>query len=253
MATKKFKCSVCGYVHEGDSAPAQCPKCNQPGEKFTEETEAAPAAPKKKGIDTSSNVYTIIYSCIVVVIVAFLLAFVSSALKDRSDANVRIDTMNQILSSLNISVDKSEVEAKYTEVVKEELQEKQVFKCEVNGETKYVFRLDGKGLWGAIWGYLAVNDDLDTVYGVYFGHASETAGLGAEITNPKWKAQFVGKKLRNADTGAIALSVVKAGKSKDGVQDYNKCDGVTGATLTSNGVDAMINDCLAGYAQYLEK
>ena len=251
MATKKFKCSVCGYVHEGDAAPAQCPQCKQPAEKFNELKEEAPVAPKKKGIDTSSNVYTIIYSCVVVVIVAFLLAFASSALKDRSDANVRIDTMNQILSSLNIAVDKSEVEAKYAEVVKEEVLAKQVFKCEVNGETKYVFRLDGKGLWGAIWGYLAVNDDLDTVYGVYFGHASETAGLGAEITNPKWKAQFVGKKLKSPGTGEFALSVVKG--KKEGLDDCNRCDAVTGATLTSNGVDAMFHDCLAAYAQYLNK
>lgn len=206
-------------------------------------------------INTSSNMYTIVYSCIVVVLVAFLLAAVSSSLQPISDANVRIDVMNQKLQALNINVEKSEVETTFSEVVKEEIKvenaDEPVLRCEVNGETKYVIPLSGKGLWGRIWGYIAINDDMDTVYGVYFGHESETAGLGAEITNKdKFQSQFMGKKLRNSN-GEIKLSVVKVGKTEDGVEDMNKCDAVTGATLTSNGVDAMLNESICAYTDFL--
>src|SRR5574344_2173691 len=98
MATKKFKCKVCGYIYEGETAPAKCPQCQAPSSAFEEIVEsvgvgsdAIAAKPKKKGLDTSGNGYTIIYSCIVVVIVAFLLAFVSKALEPQSQANERID------------------------------------------------------------------------------------------------------------------------------------------------------------------
>ena len=91
MATKKFRCKVCGYIHEGDKAPEKCPVCQAPASEFEEIVEAGENKPQKKGIDTNSNVYTIIYSCVVVIIVAFLLAFVSKALEPQSTANVRID------------------------------------------------------------------------------------------------------------------------------------------------------------------
>ena len=92
MATKKFKCKVCGYIHEGDAAPEKCPVCQAPASEFEEIVEAGGTEkPAKKGLNTDGNTYTIIYSCIVVVIVAFLLAFVSKVLEPQSMANVRID------------------------------------------------------------------------------------------------------------------------------------------------------------------
>ena len=116
MATKKFKCKVCGYIHEGDAAPAKCPTCQAPASEFEEITEGG--QPKKKGINTSSNTYTIIYASVVVIIVAFLLAFVSKALEPQSMANVRIDKKSQILAALNIrDLDKADVESKYNEVI----------------------------------------------------------------------------------------------------------------------------------------
>lgn len=116
---KKFKCKVCGYIYEGDAAPEKCPVCQAPASEFEEIVEPDAEKPKKKGIDTSSNTYTIIYASVVVIIVAFLLAFVSKALEPQSAANVRIDKKNQILAALNLrGIDKAEVEAKYDEVVK---------------------------------------------------------------------------------------------------------------------------------------
>ena len=96
MAAKKYVCKVCGYTHEGNEAPSVCPLCKAGASEFEAVKEA-----KKKGFNTNSDFYAIIYSAVVVVIVAFLLAGVSSALKDRQSANIELDKKKQILSSLN--------------------------------------------------------------------------------------------------------------------------------------------------------
>ena len=192
-------------------------------------------------LNTNSNSYIIIYSAILVVIVAFLLAFVYQALKPMQDANVALDVKKQILYSLNIrNLDGAEAEAKYAEVVKEEkeVNGQKLYECQVDGKEILVASLKGMGLWGGISGYIAINGD-DTVYGAYFNHESETAGLGAEIKDSQeWQEKFIGKKIYD-DQGNVVLSVVKK------VEDPTiHVDCVTGATLTSNGVDAMIKDCL---------
>ena len=120
-----------------------------------------------------------------------------------------------------------------------------VFVAEVDGETKYVFPVYGAGLWGAIWGYVALNSDKDTVYGVYFSHASETPGLGAEIATPQFQGEFPGKK--TLENGEIALGVVKNGKVEK--PDY-QVDGISGGTITSVGVDAMLKTCLNSYKNF---
>lgn len=284
MATKKFKCKVCGYVHEGDAAPEKCPTCQAPASEFEEITEAggaADATKKKKGIDTNRNVYTILYACGVVIIVAFLLAFFSLVLAPKSEANVRIDKKSQILAALNIrDIDKSEVESKYSETVLADriikadgsvvnegadkdkagfnVEDKNIsadnlpiYICEVNGETKYVIPMTGKGLWDGIWGYIALNADKNTVYGAYFSHKSETAGLGARITEYEgFQKQFEGKKVQTESGDAVALSVVKKGKDVQGLSADSRCDAVTGATLTSDGVNNMLHDCLGRYMTF---
>lgn len=199
-----------------------------------------------KKLNTNSNLYIIIYAALMVVIVAFLLAFVSKALQKKSDANVAIDKKAQILASLNLrDIDKDQVEAKYAEVVeKEDLTgDTSIYICKVEGQTKYVVPVSGMGLWGGIWGYIGVNEDRNTVYGAYFSHQSETAGLGALIADQPFQDQFKGKKIFG-DDGEVALSVVKVGKKIDGLSDDSRCDAITGATLTSDGVDQMLKDCL---------
>ena len=221
-------------------------------------------------MNTNSNSYTIIYAAIMVVIVAFLLAFVSSSLKDMQNANVKNDTKKQILSAINVTevtdadaeFAKYEVkdmlaqadgtlaayEGEFNTSYKGEIAENRlhVFECKVDGATKYILPIYGAGLWGPIWGYVALNDDKDTVYGVYFNHAGETPGLGAEITTPKFQAPFVGKKV--LENGEVGLSVVKNGKVAK--PDY-EVDGISGGTITSQGVDAMIKDCLKLYKPFL--
>ncbi|MBW4864487.1 NADH:ubiquinone reductase (Na(+)-transporting) subunit C [Prevotella salivae] len=230
---------------------------------------------------TNSNSYTIIYSVIIVVIVAFLLAFVSQALKPMQDANVALDKKKQILNSLNIrDLNDAQADAKYKEVVVADrvidekgkvllpgttggenagfkLESKDykegklaLYICRVNGETKYVIPVYGMGLWGPISGYIALNGDKSTVYGVYFNHESETAGLGAEIKDNKaWQEKFQGKKLfKNGDDKAIALSVEKK------VEDpTTQVDAVTGATLTSNGVRDMLHEALGKYLVFINQ
>ena len=192
-------------------------------------------------LNTNSNAYIIIYSAILVVIVAFLLAFVYQALKPMQDANVALDVKKQILYSLNIrDLDGAEAEAKYAEVVKEEkeLDGQKIYECQIDGQNIRVASLKGMGLWGGISGYVAI-DKEGKVFGAYFNHESETAGLGAEIKDSQaWQEKFIGKKIFN-DNGEVVLSVVKK------VDDpTTQVDCVTGATLTSNGVDAMLKDGL---------
>jgi Na+-transporting NADH:ubiquinone oxidoreductase subunit C len=117
--------------------------------------------------------------------------------------------------------------------------------CEIDGEDILVVTLKGMGLWGGISGYIAIHgDETPTVYGAYFNHDSETAGLGAEIKDSKaWQDKFIGKKIYGAD-GNPALKVVKSSELKN---PENEVDGITGATLTSNGVSDMLQD---GFKKY---
>lgn len=234
-------------------------------------------------MNTNKNSYTLIYAAVMVVIVAFLLAFVSSALKPTQDKNVALDKKKQILASLNIRNlnDAKDVESKYNElIVADEIvkadgtlvkdgkgKENDGFKvenkaisadclpiylCNVDGKTKYVVPVTGTGLWGGLWGYIAINEDLQTVYGAYFSHESETAGLGALIAEEKFQDQFKNKHLFSDTTAAeVALTVVKNGKVEPG-KENSQVDGITGATLTSTGVANMVHDGLTQYIGYFK-
>lgn len=262
MAAKKYVCKVCGYVHEGKEAPSVCPLCKAAASEFEAVKEA------KKGIDTNSDVYAVLYSAVVVVIVAFLLAGVSSALKPMQDANVELDKKKQILASLNernlpdaaatydaLIVADPIVDAQGNvvaenggfEVANDAVSEDNLplYIAEIDGATKYILPMTGNGLWGGIWGYLALNDDCNTIYGVYFSHASETPGLGAEIAGDKFQGRFPGKKVYG-ENGEVGLSVLK--KSADA--EFH-VDAVSGATITCNGVDAMLKLKLSPYYKYL--
>ena len=222
-------------------------------------------------MNTNSNSYTIIYASVMVVIVAFLLAFVSSSLKATQDKNVQLDTKKQILAALNIK-NVEDADAEYQKYVKgdmlmnvdgtltentgafatgyekeaKEHQRLHVFVAEVNGETKYVFPVYGAGLWGAIWGYVALNEDKNTVYGTYFSHASETPGLGAEIATEHFQNEFKDKKVM--DGSVVGLDVVKNGKVE---KPEFQVDGISGGTITSVAVGQMLKSCMGHYNNFL--
>ncbi|KAA6336850.1 Na+-transporting NADH:ubiquinone oxidoreductase subunit C [termite gut metagenome] len=227
-------------------------------------------------MNTNSNLYTIIYASVIVVIVAFVLAFTSSALKDRQEKNVELDKMKQILSALNVDIKGQDAQALYAKyvkqdiiinsegtttdekggfnlVLKEELNKKlserklAVYVCEIDGQTKYVFPLYGQGLWGPIWGYVGLNEDKNTIFGAYFSHQGETPGLGAEIATKPFQNNFLGKQITRS--GALtSVAVVKPGQS---VNDRDYVDGISGGTITSKAVDNMMSNSLSQYGQFI--
>ena len=243
MAQKKFVCSVCGYVHNGDKAPEVCPVCKQSGV-FTE------AKAEKKGLDTNSNAYTIIYATIIVVIVAVLLALVSQVLSPRQAANKLLDTQKQILVALNQDYSNTDPAALYLSLVNDtiDVNGAPVYVANIEGDTKYILKLHGAGLWGGIGGFLALDADKNTIYGINFNHESETPGLGAEIVTEKFRSQFPGKHIKNAAGEVVSVAVLKAGKLAEGQEQV---DALSGATITCDGVSTMLATNLAEYAEFL--
>lgn len=232
-------------------------------------------------MNTNNNSYTLLYATVMVVIVALVLALVSGSLKEKQTTNVELDKMKQILSSLNIDTQDQDAKALWSQyitdeqvvnsaaevisapkvkafdiVLKKELskpleaRELPLFVANVDGAPKYIISLYGAGLWGPIWGYVALNEDMNTVYGTYFSHASETPGLGAEIALKAFQEKFIGKSILNDQREFLSIAIVKPGQTVDG-QDY--VDGISGGTITSKGVEKMLQDCLVQYAAYFKQ
>jgi len=212
-----------------------------------------------------------------VVLVAVLLSGASLGLKSKQASNISQEKKQSILASIGIEVDRSESDAAFGEYIKQSLtlqggtvvsedasaafdidmaaaikagnmdRSVPLYVAEKEGDTFYIIPMRGKGLWGPVWGYLALESDGNTVVGATFDHKSETPGLGAEITTPMFTDQFPGKKISEAGMFK-SISVVKAGTSAG---DY-AVDGISGGTITSNGVNDMLTDCLAPYAEYFK-
>lgn len=257
MATKKFKCNVCGYIHEGDAAPDKCPVCGAPASEFTE--LKAP----KKGLDTNSNTYIILYSTVMVVIVAVLLAVAALALKPRQDANDLNEKKRNILASLSAEDQSYDtfIDA-YVVDAQGQRTDGDVFALLNDLPTAFaegkfpvfeakdgrmVIPVTGNGLWGPIWGYVALEKDMNTVAGIIMAHKGETPGLGAEIATPKYQANFVGKTIFEGDK-FVSVTLRKGG-AKDPAHEV---DAITGGTKTSDGVTAMLYNSLEHYLPLLE-
>lgn len=230
-------------------------------------------------INKQSNVYTIVYITVMVIVVGAALALTALSLKDKQTENAQADKMKQILMSVRIASDRASVVDDYhryitsTLVVNEQgdtiegadafalnvaveakkpaaERELPVYVCTLpDAGVKYIIPLAGMGLWGPIWGYVSLDDDCTTVYGAFFDHQGETPGLGAEITKPAFTDQFRGKQMFKDDQ-FVPVTVVKKGQVPQGNQDY--VDGISGGTITSKGVAAMLDDCLSPYKAFLE-
>ena len=257
MATKNFKCNVCGYIHEGDAAPDKCPVCGAPASEFTELKEP------KKGLDTNSNTYIILYSTVMVVIVAVLLAVAALALKPRQDANDLNEKKRNILASLSAEGESYDqfIDA-YVVDAEGQRTDGDVFALLNDLPTAFaegkfpvfeardgrmVIPVTGNGLWGPIWGYVALEKDMNTVAGIIMAHKGETPGLGAEIATPKYQANFVGKTIFEGDK-FVSVTLRKGG-AKDPAHEV---DAVSGGTKTSDGVTAMLYNSLSHYLPLLE-
>ncbi len=220
--------------------------------------------------NTNSNTYIIIYSVVMVVIVAVLLSLAALGLKSRQDANVLNEKKTQIVKALGydpatVLYDDVVAEAALLDAegktanndvakVFEALQDVKgsyaagsfpIFKAK---DGSVVVPLYGNGLWGPIWGYIALDTDMNTVKGVVFDHSGETPGLGAEITTAKHQAQYVGKSVyEGGDLVGVILKKGGADKSNP-----HEVDAITGGTKTSDGVTAMIHTSLNYYKPYFD-
>ena len=210
---------------------------------------------------------------VIITIVSLLLSITSGSLRSFQEDNVRLDTKKQILNSLPGIELGEDAAATYAATIKEynmldaegnvikkldpvadfdvkatEGVEFPMYVAEVNGETKYILPMNGAGLWGAIWGYMALNDDRNTVYGVFFNHAGETPGLGAEIVTTNFRNPFIGKHLLNADNEFVSIAIEKAGTKVEG---RDQVDAISGGTITSKGVETMLSTSLGNYEKFL--
>lgn len=167
--------------------------------------------------------------------------------KDKKDP-FNIDTKKDYKNEIKRVVKTSADEAAYASSMEELGLEFAVYRCEVDNKTYFVVPMVGTGLWGPIWGYVSVEDDMETIYGAKFDHQGETPGLGAEIKEGDFQKQFVSKKLNTANTNDPMFVVKKAGQP-DG--DY-KVDGITGGTITSKGVEEMMDRTFEIYTDYFK-
>lgn len=221
-------------------------------------------------INVNSNAYIITYSVVMVVIVAILLAVTSLSLQPRQQDNILNEKKTQIVKALGENPES----VKYEDVIASasiinaegkviSTEEKAVF--EALGKLKdsfaagefplfeakngcVVIPMTGNGLWGPIWGYVALEQDKNTVKGVVMDHQGETPGLGAEIAGDAHQAQYVGKQIF-VDGNLTGIIVKKGGATPGSV---NEVDAITGGTKTCDGVTAMFQNSLANYVGYLQ-
>ena len=220
-------------------------------------------------VNTNSNTYIIIYSIVMVVIVAVLLSVAALGLAPRQQENMLNEKKTQIVKALGEDPATTSYDSVITKavildatgaVVSEDV--KEVFAALNDlkasfAEGRYplfvatsgvVAPLYGAGLWGPIWGYIALDTDMNTVKGIVLDHSGETPGLGAEITTPKHQAMYPGKTVYEGD--AIVGVTLKKGGAEKG--NPHQVDAITGGTKTSDGVSAMIFDCLNYYKPYFD-
>lgn len=240
---------------------------------------------------TNSNGYTFMFAVIMVIVVASVLAFTATSLQPIQNVNVREEKMQNILATVGVdsvevdgkqtflsremvqeyfdkyitetvalradgSVDES-VDAFKVDLAKElkkpvEEQIYPLYIATIDGEKYYIVPLRGKGLWDAIWGYISLKDDLNTVKGAVFDHKGETPGLGAEITKDWFQHRFADERVFDDDGNLVGVSAVK-GSLGDSDKEDNRVDAISGATITSRGVSNMISERLIHYLPYFEK
>jgi Na+-transporting NADH:ubiquinone oxidoreductase subunit C len=234
-------------------------------------------------MNKNSNKYTFIFASVMVVIVAVLLSLAAIGLGPHQARNVKTEKMQNILASIGVQSEAKEAEKLFNQYIKEQVvlttkgepvsggvnafdidlkkeldkaktgeADKQLFPLFVfnkDGKLYNVIPVRGKGLWGPIWGYLALEEDMNTLYGASFGHKGETPGLGAEIDTEAFQKQFVGKKIFDESGKFVSIKVVKGGAAPE---DLHGVDAISGGTITSNGVSEMLHRTLNNYIPYFK-
>ena len=227
-------------------------------------------------INKNSNGYTFTFAILMVVVVGTLLAVASQGLKSRQDKNTSDKKMINILSAIKVEATRANAQEMFDTYVVEskiisgkdisaaafdvdiqkEFRDKNLklsdrnyplYICEKNGSRYYVIPVVGTGLWGPIWGFVALESDYKTIYGATFDHKGETPGLGAEIKQGFYSDQYAGEMIADTSGTFLPIVVVKDGSGK-GMN--SKVDGITGGTITSKGVEEMTTRTLAVYVNY---
>ena len=227
-------------------------------------------------INKNSNGYTFTFAILMVVVVGTLLAVASQGLKSRQDKNTSDKKMINILSAIKVEATRENAQEMFDTYVVEskiisgkdmsaaafdvdiqkEFRDKNLklsdrnyplYICEKNGSRYYVIPVVGTGLWGPIWGFVALESDYKTIYGATFDHKGETPGLGAEIKQGSYSDQYAGEMVADTSGTFLPIVVVKDGSGK-GMN--SKVDGITGGTITSKGVEEMTTRTLAVYVNY---
>ena len=233
-------------------------------------------------MNRDSNAYTFGFAAAMVVVVASVLAFTASSLKDLQQENVRKEKMQNILATIGIETDRDGAETLFNDHIVSQLalrndgtvdnavdpfsgiklalelkkdpseQRFPLYLADVDSESYYIIPLRGSGLWDAIWGYIALESDRNTIKGAVFDHKAETAGLGAEITQPWFMDRFVGEKVFDDSGSLVGISVSKTNNDpKDLDKNDHEVDAISGATITGDGVSDMIMERLTHYQSYL--
>ncbi len=234
-------------------------------------------------MNKDSSGFTFGFAAVTVVIVAVFLSLAAIGLSPYQQKNVRTEKMQNILGSVGIISTPKEAEKLFNQFIKEQLvldskgkpvtgnisafdidlkkeldkartgkADEQLFPLFVynkEGKTLYVIPVRGKGLWGPVWGYIAMEGDMNTIHGVSFGHKGETPGLGAEIETEAFQQQFVGKKILDENGNFVSIKVKKGGAAPD---DLHGVDAVSGGTVTSDGVDEMLHRTLGFYVAFFK-
>jgi Na+-transporting NADH:ubiquinone oxidoreductase subunit C len=214
-----------------------------------------------------------------VIVVATLLSLAATLLQPRQEKNLEIEKKKSMLESINISATAKNTEALYDKYIKESFvinskgepvpgvdafsvvlkieQKKSLDKQFIpvfnaspdDGEKVIILPVEGKGLWGPIFGYVSLKADMNTIYGVTFDHKGETPGLGAEINTTIFESQFRGKKIFDNDT-FVSIGVIKGGTKPENLHGV---DAISGGTITSKGLEKMLFDCISKYNDFLLK
>lgn len=218
-------------------------------------------------MNKNSNTYIIIYATVMVVVVAALLAVTALSLQSRQKANMLNEKKEAILKSLQAGAENYDTYITAYAVdeagepipsvtpddaldmlfdLKKAIAEK-TFPVFEAADGKVVVPVTGSGLWGPIWGYVALEPDLNTIAGAVLDHQGETPGLGAEIATPKHQAKYIGKKIFEGDE-FVSVKLRKGGATAANID--HEVDAITGGTKTSDGVSAMLYDCLHNYLPF---
>lgn len=240
-----------------------------------------------------SNTYIIVFSAILTIVLGGLLSLANQGLKPMQQKSVELDTKKKILGAvtelegkmgdeildlygqtiesivvdingelitkdekgLDLEAEKVNIAKNFKKGSEERMYPVFIYHKAGNKDAieAYIFPVYGKGLWGPIWGFIALETDLNTIKGTSFDHKTETPGLGSRITSKEIRNRYNGKKVFNNSGDLVSISMLKGENNPPGALDDHHIDGLSGATLTANGVNDMLENYFKSYQGYINK